>query len=157
MENAGRRPALPNLACFARQATQYESAGGASPALTKATSGGVNPPLRIQSGGLLSLGGAAGAGLFGAVAHFFAVAFEFAEGVDGLVLGFVVGTGDDLAQEAHGDELDAGDDQGAVLAHDGDAVGELFVQKVKGVEQAEENPGYADEAEELKRARRIVL
>src|SRR5580704_7655291 len=112
----------------------------------------------------LALGGAAGAGLFGAFAHFFAVAFEFAEGVDGLVLGFVVGTGDDLAQEAHGDELDAGDDQGdagdhqgAVLAHDGDAVGELFVQKVEGVEQAEENAGYADEAEELKRACRVVL
>ena len=101
-----------------------------------------SPQIRSEEG--LAFGGAAGAGLFGAVAHFFAVALEFAEGVDGLVLGFVVGTSDDLTQEAHGDKLDAADDQGdagdhqgAVLAHDGDAVSEFFENEVSGVEQAE--------------------
>ena len=94
-KNAGETPALPIrreglcARVLARRGGRAERA----------------PPLQIRVGWCggnvraieLAFGGAAGAGLFGAVAEVFAVAFDFAEGVDGLVLGFVVGAGDDLA------------------------------------------------------------
>src|SRR6202051_5101860 len=62
--------------------------------------------------GNLSFGAARWAGRFGGIAHLFTVALHFAQGIDGLVLGFVIGAGDYFAEKTHRNELDATDNKG---------------------------------------------
>src|SRR5581483_999174 len=87
------------------------------------------------------------------------MAFHFAESVDRLILGFVVGSGADFAEQAHGDELDTADEerhgeqhQGAMLRHDGHVVIELFESE----KNAESGAAHAQKPKELKRAGGIV-